>query len=405
MLGVADLRWLVAATGLSRLGDFFQPIALSVAVIATGGGAQELGVLMATLMTARILCTLYGGVLADRLDPHQMIVAADAARALAIAGLAVAFQIGHPPLVVIAALVAVHGAAGAFFEPAFASLRAIVVPPPLRSDALAVITVVQQAAMVLGPALAGVTIAASNAVVGFAVNAASFAWSAGCVLAIRTRAASRASGGSMLRDIAEGWSAVASRPWLLVGIVSAGVAHLANGAFFVLMELHVVRDLGGPRSLGLISAAMGVGGLLGGALAMRHRPRRYLAAGCLALLAWPLLPLGFGWPGSQLGVMAAAFISQAGLLYFDVFWVTAQQNEIPHELLARVTSWDILVSFVAMPLGNVLAGPLSTVASLPVVMTGIGLWMYVCAAPLLVPQTWRIQGPGPVEAAESHPAH
>ncbi|MFI7547991.1 hypothetical protein [Actinoplanes sp. NPDC049599] len=48
-----------------------------------------------------------------------------------------------------------------------------------------------------------------------------------------------------------------------------------------------------------------------------------------------------------------------GLTFFAVAWDTALQDHIPHQVLARVSSWDLLTSFLAMPVGNALAGPLS----------------------------------------------
>jgi hypothetical protein len=67
--GSHDFRLLVGGQGLSWLGDAFQPIALSVAVIASGGSATDLGLLLASGILARLGCTLIGGVWADRVRP------------------------------------------------------------------------------------------------------------------------------------------------------------------------------------------------------------------------------------------------------------------------------------------------------------------------------------------------
>jgi MFS family permease len=57
--------------------------------------------------------------------------------------------------------------------------------------------------------------------------------------------------------------------------------------------------------------------------------------------------------------MAGAVIGYAGLSFFGVAWETAIQDHVPHRSLGKVASWDQLTSFIAMPLGNALAGPLS----------------------------------------------
>src|SRR6478735_7297235 len=129
LLGIRDVRLLLVGQGLSWVGDAFNPIALSVAVVLSGGGAAELGVILASGVVARLLCTLVGGVWADRVTPHRIMVIADLTRAASVGGLALAFAVlGDPPVALLAALAAVTSGAGAFFYPAFVSLRPLIVP-------------------------------------------------------------------------------------------------------------------------------------------------------------------------------------------------------------------------------------------------------------------------------------
>lgn len=88
-----------------------------------------------------------------------------------------------------------------------------------------------------------------------------------------------------------------------------------------------------------------------------------------------LLPLGFAWPGTLPGILIMALIAQAGLMFFDVGWETALQEGIPHARLARVASWDILISFIAMPIGSALAGPVSEAFDTHTIMFAIAAWM------------------------------
>jgi hypothetical protein len=75
-------------------------------------------------------------------------------------------------------------------------------------------------------------------------------------------------------------------------------------------------------------------------------------------------------------VLAGAIIGYAGLSFFAVAWDTAVQDHVPHRVLARVTSWDILTSYLALPVGNALAGPVSH-------SFGIDRTLVVCALILL----------------------
>ena len=81
--GSRDFRLLLGGQGLSWLGDAFQPIALSVAVISSGGSATDLGLLLASGILARLGCTLIGGVWADRVRPQSIMIASDLVRAAA----------------------------------------------------------------------------------------------------------------------------------------------------------------------------------------------------------------------------------------------------------------------------------------------------------------------------------
>lgn len=388
MLRIRDFRLLVTGQALSWVGDAFNPIALSVAIVLGGGGARELGAILASAVVARLACTLLGGVWADRVSPHRIMVVADLVRATATGTMAVAFAAGRPSLAVLCVLGAVTAGAGAFFHPAFVSLRPLIVAPEKRQTANATISFLQSASQVAGPVIAGVVVAHSGAVPGFAVNSATFLWSAVCVARIRARADRVAARRSMLAETREGLAEIRSRTWLWSGLLSAGLFHVASGVFIVLVEVTAVRELGGARSLGLIVAAQGVGGIIGGLGAMRVQPRRTLLWGFAALGLFPLFPLAFAWSGTLAPILAFATVAQGGLMFFDVGWQTALQDGIPHERLARVVSWDILISFIALPVGSVLAGPLSEATSTQVVMAGVGTWMLVVGcAPILVRST------------------
>jgi hypothetical protein len=152
-----------------------------------------------------------------------------------------------------------------------------------------------------------------------------------------------------------------------------------------------VQRLGGASSVGFIAAAEGLGGVLGAAVALRWRPVRLLRAGWLTLLLMPLWALAYVWPGVLSAVLVGAAVGYAGLSYFSVAWETAIQDHVPHRLLARVASWDRLTSFIAMPLGNALAGPLAVAFGIdPVLVVCAGVLLAASCAPLLVHGTRRL---------------
>lgn len=382
--GSRDFRLLVGGQGLSWLGDAFQPIALSVAVISSGGSATDLGLLLACAILGRLGCSLIGGVWADRVRPQSIMITADVVRAAAAVVLALLYLGDNHPLPVLCALVAVFGGAGAFFFPAMSSLKPTVVAVDQRQAANATLSAVQTGALTVGPVAAGLLIAAFGAPFGFAVNAASFVASAATVALIRVRAA-RSERTGFVAELRGGLAAVRSRDWLFWGVVAAGVYHVANGVILVTVNVVALRDLGGAAALGLISAAEGLGGVLGSVVAIRLRPRRPLAVGFVALGLMPIWVLSYVWPGTLTGVLLGACIGYSGLMFFGVCWDTAIQNHVPHELLARVSSWDTLTSFVGMPLGQALAGVLTDrFGTQPVLVVGAVVIFFAGVGPLAV---------------------
>lgn len=375
-----DFRLLLTGQGLSWLGDAFQPIALAVAIVGAGGSASDLGLVLAAGMVARLLCTLAGGVWADRLRPQTVMITADLVRAAAVGGMAVLFTGGHRSLVGLSILSAVLGGAAAFFGPSFVSLRPLLTPTEKRQSANATINLLQSATQVVGPAAGGLLVATAGPVPAFTLNAVTFSLSAVTVALVRAVAV-RGERRGMLSELREGWYEIRSRDWLLAGLVSAGVYHVAFGAVFVLAQVVAIRELGGASAVGFIATACGVGGLLGGFLALRAHPRRPLAVGFASLGLMPVYVLSYVWPALLPVVLLAAAVAFAGLMFFSVVWDTALQDGVPHRVLARVSSWDIMVSFIGVPLGNAVAGPLAqaygertvlTYAAVIVGLAGVG---------------------------------
>lgn len=380
----AGFRLLATGQGLSWFGDAFGPIALAVAVLAGGGSATELGLVLAVTMAARLACTLVGGVWADRLAPARIMVVSDLVRAASTLGTAAYFATGQDRPLALCALAAATGGAAAFFGPAFTSLRPLLVPASRRHAANATLNILQNGAFIAGPASAGVFVAWAGAPWAFVLNAVSFLVSAATVAAIRVDAP-RAERTGMLAELREGWREVTSRSWLLAGLLAATAYHAAFGAVTVLVDVIAVRHLGGPTALGWISAASGAGGLVGGLLALRMPPSRPLFVGwpCVALMS--LFAAAFAWPGHLAVVIGAAVVAFGGLMYFSVCWDTALQDGVPHSVLARVSSWDILTSFVAIPAGNALAGPLAhTYGTGRVILVAAVVMALASFAPMLV---------------------
>ena len=369
-----EFRLLAAGQALSWLGNRFQTVALAVAVVLSGGGASQLGLILASNVLGLLAGTLFGGVWADRLQPQQVMIASDLVRCLTVGGMAVMFGSGHYSVPLLCVLAAATAGAGSFFAPAMTALKPMLVPAGRRQSANATLGLLQTACSVVGPAAGGLVVAAFGPTVGFTVNAVSFLASVGTVFLIKARVEREPRNG-MFAEMGEGWAQVRQRDWLLSGVLAATAYHVANGVVIVLSLVIAVQHLGGAGAAGVIAAAEGVGGVVGTAIALRFQPHYLLRAGWLALPLMSLWVLAYVWPGTFPAVLAGAVIGYAGLLFYDVAWETALQDHVPHRYLARVASWDTLTSFIGMPIGNALAGPLSR-------EFGTNRVLMVCAATL-----------------------
>ena len=388
-----EFRLLAVGQALSWLGTGFETVALAVAVVGNGGSPGDLGVLLAIKVVAMLVCTLFGGVWADRVQPQRAMALADVVRFGTAGGMAVLFAAGDRSLLLLCVLVAAGSAAGSLFQPAMTALKPMLVPVAARQRANATLSVLKTGCSMLGPAAGGLIVAAFGAPMGFGVNAVSYLASVATVLLISTRAERSARTG-MLAELRAGWHEVRSRDWLLSGVLAATLYHVANGAALVLVQVVALRDLGGASSVGFIGAAEGLGGVLGGALALRWLPGRPLVGGWVTLMLMPLWLGAYVWPGTLGTVLAGAVLGYAGLFYFDVAWETVIQDQVPHRMLARVASWDIVTSFAAMPIGSALAGPLSSAFGIRPVLAGCALVLLVAAVlPLLVSGTRTITRP------------
>ncbi|MFC7535408.1 MFS transporter [Actinoplanes sp. GCM10030250] len=378
-----DFRLLATGQALSWVGNGFQTVALAVAVVTAGGGAGDLGLVMATSVVTMLCGTLFGGVWADRLQPQRVMVVSDLVRMIATAGMATMFATGGYHLALLCALSVVSAGAGSFFTPAMTAIKPAVVPAGRRQQANATLSMLQTACGIAGPMAGGITVAAFGAPAGFAVNAVSFLASLVAAVSIRVRV-DRGAREPMLRELAAGWHEIRIRDWLIGGLFGATVYHIANGMILVLVQVVAVERLGGAHAIGLIAATEGLGGFLGAALAMRFRPRRLLRAGWLALLLMPVWAMAYVWPGTLTAVLAGAMIGYCGLIFFDVAWETAIQDNVPQRMLGRVSSWDYLTSFLAMPIGNALAGPLSERFGTDRVLTCCAVVLFASAASQLL---------------------
>ncbi|HEX3042503.1 MAG TPA: MFS transporter [Solirubrobacterales bacterium] len=389
-----NYRRLFLGRTTSLIGDGMAPIAIAFAVLGLTGSATDLGIVLAAHSVVLIALLLVGGVVGDRVSPRLSMLGADFARTFSMGAIAVLLLTGTAEIWQLALLYAVDGAATAFFNPASTAIVPQIVPGARLQEANALLNISRHGGKVAGPALAGVLLALGSPGSAIAVDAATFAVSALCLLGVR---APKLRGDDVepafLSELRHGWREFASRSWMVAIVVSAAVS---NAIFFpVFMVLGPVvssESLNGSSSWALIAALWGAGGLLGAVLALGVRPRRPLlfGEGLIMLIALPAVLLAI--PASALAIGLGALVSGATVGLGEVLYDTVSAQEVPPESLSRVVAYDWFGALALEPLGLALIGPLA--AGLGVSTT---LWLgaatiTVCqAGVLLVPSVRRLE--------------
>ena len=362
MIGVlADrqFRRYFVGQATSWLGDGLLPVAISFAVLDLTGSASDLGLVLAVRLLPLIAFLLVGGVWADRLPRQWVMIGSDVVRGATQAILAGLLLTGTAELWHLLVLQCFYGAAEAFWRPASTALLPSIVPAPQLQQANGVLAVTLNGSYTIGPAVAGVVVAAAGSGFAIAVDAATFAVSTVALLTLRVPALERPSGRTtFVSELREGWREFASRTWLWIVVVFASVfLMVAVAPLKVLGPLVADRELGGAADWGLIAAASGLGVVVGSVAAGRLRPSRpmFVAIILAALAAFFAASLALALP--TVVIAGAAFVEGVGHGMFEVIWITALQERVTPAALARVSAYDALGSFVFMPVGLALAGP------------------------------------------------
>ncbi|MEV2255829.1 MFS transporter [Streptomyces sp. NPDC050147] len=359
-----SFRLFFLGRSLSLIGDAVIPAALAIAVLRATGSASALALVLGCAMGTKLVLLPLGGVVGDRFNARTVALASDLVRCATQLFVGVQLLGGAPDLWQLALAEAIGGAASAFAMPTLSPLITGTVAPKDRHAANALLGVVNSGARVGGPALAGLLILVAGPGWAFVLDGVSFAISACLLAAVRVNrtagqpAEEPAARRSLRKDLVEGWHEVRSRDWYWTSLV----AHSAwNGAAAVLTTLGPVlalEELGGEGAWIAILQAGAVGLLAGSLLAGRARPKRPVLVANLGLATYalPLALLAAEAPAPA--VIAAYGLAQAGLGFLSPVWETSVQAAIPSGVLARVTSYDWLLSLAAMPLAYVL-GPLA----------------------------------------------
>ncbi|UQI46468.1 MFS transporter [Streptomyces sp. HU2014] len=358
-LRLRNFRLLFLSRTMSTLSDALVPTALSLAVVQVTGSATLLAVVLGCALGTRLVLLPVAGAVADRFDTRLVALAADLTRMVTQAVVAVELLGDDPGVTHIAIAQAVAGAASAVGLANLSPLVTKVVPAAgeQRIKANSLMSVAKSVSLLAGPALAGTLILTVGHGWVFVVDATAFGVSAALMLAVRLPGAARAPRArtSIRADLTEGFAEVRARDWFWTSLIAHAVWNFVANILLTLGPLIAVRRLGGEGAWVAVTQAGGVGLLAGSLLSVRARPKRPVLVGNIALAGYAL-PLALFAAGAPLPLLVTGYgIALAALGFLNPTWDTVVQTLVPQGVLARVSSYDWLVSLAAQPLGVILA--------------------------------------------------
>lgn len=403
VLRYQDFRFLFLGQAASVVGDRVVVVALALFVTQQTGSATDLGLILAAQSLPLVALLLFGGVWADRLPRHRIMIATDLTRALLHAALAALILAGSVRIWQIVVIEALFGAAQAFFQPAYSGLVPQTVPESLIQDARALTESVANVAFLVGPALATLLVLGIGAGEAFAFDSATFLLSALLLTRVRPRPrGAEAVTAPVLHELRAGWREVRSRAWVWVTIAAFMGAVLCMYAQWYALAPVIARDVyGGAGVFGLLESVAGAGAVCGALAAVRWHPARPLRTGLLLILAWPLQNAVFALSGPLELVVVCAFAAGFGFALMMIWWETALARQIPANALSRVSAWDWMGSLALLPLGYLIAGPLAGLFGAQTVLgvgSALGLLLLLLA---LLPRSTRALGDRPEGSGSS----
>jgi MFS family permease len=341
--------WLGQA--VSGIGDWIYAITVYTLAVRESHGPELFAGLLTTQLGPAVLVGIVGGPLVDRLSRKRLMLAADGARAAAVASLLLT---GSPSMEHFYLVAACLGVMGALFTPSLQASLPNVLPPQQLLAANAVLSSTFTLAVTIGPLLGGLVVAQLGATPAFAFDVGSFVVSGMLIASVRfPRRAPSPTRGSPVRDLLEGGRYIARNPLLRSLLLVLGLVMFASALKVPLEPLFVLDTLSSrPEALGLVGAAWGLGMIFGAAaaprVARRWRAERTLSVSIAAVAT---------------AVLAA---SQAPSLWLVlVFWILAGAGNgvgsIVHETLLQQRSDDrlrgrVLAASEAVMDGAFLAG-------------------------------------------------
>ena len=350
-----DYRLVFIGQAVSAFGTFFTYVALPVQIYALTRSSAVVGLLSAIQFASIALTALWGGAFADAFDRRRLLLWCETLLLLGSLTLCVNSMAPHPSIALIFIVAALMSAIGGFHTPSLESLT----PKLVERSELSAVSAHQSlrgtAAAIVGPALAGLSIAAVGLPFTFGLDVASYAVSLVALSAIRAIPPSDDAPPAGLASIIGGLRYAVSRPEL-IGTYIVDIVAMTFAMPLAVFPALAVR-WGGSSAVGYLYSAMSIGGLLVTLFSgWTARVQRRGAAVVLAAASWGLAVVGLGFARSLPVAVACLALAGAADMISGLFRMTIWNETIPSHLRGRLAGIEQLSYMTGPLLGNTRAG-------------------------------------------------
>jgi MFS family permease len=349
-----NLRRVELAWGASIAAEWTHFVALGVFAY-NAGGPSAVGIAGLVRMLPAALVAPFAATLGDRFRRERFLVVVSLAGAAALGGSAAAYFVSRSELIVFA-LAAVVGVTSTIFRPALqATLPSLARTPQELIASNGATSTFESLGTLLGPLVAGILVSFANAGVVFLVAAAALLAAAGLLQRVQVEGRIQATPAAEMPPprelLAGGFRAVVSEPRTRLLVFLTTAQSFVRGALNVLIVVGAFRVLGaGAGAVGYLTAAVGVGGLVGAFGALSLKGRQLAVPFGVSLIFWgfpiALIP---AWPRVAVAFLLLAVVGAANSVE-DVAVFTLLQRVIPDDVLTRVLGivWGLAMGAIAI---------------------------------------------------------
>lgn len=376
-------RDLWIGSSASQLGGQIATVAVLAQVWDLTGSPVGTGAIGLVTGLPMVLFGLLGGMLADSVDRRAVVRVTAVGQLLAAVGLLAQALADNRSVPLLLALVAMGTACGALGAPARRTFPVRLLPSDQVAAGLALTNVSFQAAMLAGPALAGLIIARWGFPAAYAVQAVTVAVS---MLAVIRLPAMKPEGvdakGGRRRPERGGWGIILRRPTLWGSMATDLSATLLAMPIALFPLVNEVRFDGNPQTLGLFLSAVAVGGITAGLLS--GTVTRWRRGGLVQVTAagvWGVALAGFGLAAPLWLALGCLAVAGAADTVSVVTRSALVQLETPDAYRGRVSSVEHVIGVAGPELGNFRGGLLAsaTSASFSLVVGGLSAVLAIAA--------------------------